>query len=112
MPIIIISFQHDETIEPIVANGSWDFAEHLLRQYGDENGFVPNNKLILINVSGNKFLSYVGTLSKTGRGEILQATDFMHRHPPSFTVYEQKEGEELIPYIISEWLTVEEDWRE
>lgn len=109
---IIIRFQDNPDIKPIVADGSWEFAEHLTRQYGDNHSFVPDRRLKIISRSGKTFISYIGTMSKISRGGILYLTDCIDVALVDYDHYEDTNEEELIPYVINEWLCDEEDWRD
>ncbi len=109
----IIRFQENDDIDAIVADGSWEFAEHLLRQYGDDHGFVPNRRSKIISKSDYIFISYIGTMSKTGQSGILYTTDHTDGFDlNSLGLYQDSGEEELIAYTIEEWLCDEEDWRE
>ena len=105
-----IRFQNNDEIPPIRVNGSWEFAEHICKQYGDRHGFVPHNRLKIVNRSGNIFVSYVGTMRDDGYSGILyigQHNSIDHEGE----MFEEIEGEEFNPYVMDEYMCDEEDWR-
>ena len=119
---ILIRFQDNDAFDPIVVDGDWLLAEHLLQQYGDEHQFVPSSRMCIINRSGNIFISYVGTLAKDGTGAILymtnaiecygfnmidQAIDDQWQH---YTIEDVEE--DLSHYIMDKEYCSEEDWRD
>ena len=110
---ITIRFQGDYTFEPIVVDGNWPLAEHLLQQYGDEYKFVPARRMKVINRSKNTFISYVGTLAKTGTGAVLYMTDAIGENIEQWQHYTINDVDgDLSQYIMDEEYCYEEDWRE
>lgn len=115
---ITINLQDDdafEPFEPIIVNGDWALGEHLLQLYGDEHQFVPTSRMKTINMSGNTFISYVGTLAVSGKGAVLYMTNVVLRHKDvsqckHYTI-DDIDGD-LSQYIVDEEYCFEEDWRE
>ena len=110
---ITIRFMENDNFEPIVADGEWDLAEHLIQQYGDEHQFVPARRMKVINRSKNTFISYIGTLAKTGTGAVLFMTNAIGEDIDQWEHYALGDvGEDLSQYIMDEEYCYEEDWRE
>ena len=110
---ILIRFQFNYDIAPIIVDGDWALAEHFLQQYGDEHQFVPSSRMYIINRSGDIFISYVGTLAVSGQGAILYMTNVTGEDLSKWSHYtiDDVEGD-LSRYILNTEYCFEEDWRE
>ena len=110
---ITIRFQDNNDIEPIIIDGDWSLAEHLLQQYGDAHQFVPTLRRLIINRSGDTFISYIGTLAVGGTGAILYMTDIVEKNINRWQHYTIDDVDSnLSQYTMGEEYCYEEDWRD
>lgn len=105
--IVAIKFQDDPLAHPLVVYGTLEFIEHVAREWGDMNGFVPDRRLEID--SRSKVITYSGTLTKTGHGAIMEIIEIEPVHEDDDNFY-TRNADEWKPYIIDEEFCEREDW--